>query len=77
VLTSALKKVDVAVFSAIRGAKAGGLKTNTNAIFTVKNGGIGYGRIASRVPKDLIAQLVTIRNQIRDGVIKNIPQSVK
>ena len=77
VLTSALKKVDVAVYSAIRGAKAGNLKTNTNAIFTVKNGGIGYGRIATRVPKDLIAQLVSVRNQIRDGVIKNIPQSVK
>ncbi len=77
VLTSALKKVDVAVYSAIRGAKAKNLKTNTNAIFTVKNGGIGYGRIATKVPKDLVKQLVSVRNKIRDGVIKNIPSTVK
>jgi basic membrane protein A len=77
VLTSALKKVDVAVYSAIAGAKAGKLNVNTNAIFTVKNGGIGTGRIATRVPKDLIAQLNSIRNKIRDGVIKNIPSTIK
>jgi basic membrane protein A len=77
VLTSALKKVDVAVYSAIAAAKVGKLNTNTNAIFTVKNGGIGTGRIATRVPKDLIAQLNSIRNKIRDGVIKNIPSTIK
>ncbi len=49
VLTSATKKVDVAVFKTIEAAKAtrAKFKTNFNAIFTVKNGGVGYGRIST------------------------------
>ena len=51
VLTSATKKVDVAVYSTISGAKSTGAKfrTSFNAIFTVKNSGVGYGRLSTRV----------------------------
>src|SRR5580765_2937816 len=50
VLTSATKKVDVAVFKTIEDAKANRakFKTNFNAVFTVKNNGVGYGKISTR-----------------------------
>jgi basic membrane protein A len=76
ILTSALKKVDVAVYSAIIAAKNNGLKTGTNAIFSVKNGGVGYGKVSSRIPAADIKKLNAIRAQIAAGKIR-IPTTVK
>ena len=45
VLTSALKKVDVAVFDAIKRAQAGKFNGGTDVIATVENGGVGLGQI--------------------------------
>jgi len=72
VLTSATKKVDVAVFKTIEDAKAtrAAFKTNFNAIFTVKNGGVGYGRISSRTQASWRKALAGIRLQIATGKIK-------
>jgi basic membrane protein A and related proteins len=72
VLTSATKKVDVAVFKTIEAAKAQGaaFKTNFNAIFTVKNGGVGYGKISSRAQASWKKALAGIRLQIATGKIK-------
>ena len=42
ILTSALKKVDVAVFDAIKSAQDGQFKGGTDVIATVKNGGVGH-----------------------------------
>ena len=77
VLTSATKKVDVAVSSTIGAAKANGAKfrTNFNAIFTVKNGGVGYGRISTRVPAAWKKELESVRQQIASGKIKVTAQS--
>src|SRR5213079_424203 len=49
VLTSALKRVDVAVYSAINSAKTGHYKGGVNAIFGVKEGGVGLGKISPNV----------------------------
>jgi basic membrane protein A len=72
VLTSATKKVDVAVSTTIRDAKNDGarFKTGFNAIFTVKNGGVGYGAISSRIPLAWKKELAAIRSQIASGAIK-------
>jgi basic membrane protein A len=77
VLTSATKKVDVAVYKSIEAAKANGAKfrTNFNAIFTVKNGGVGYGKISNRVSPALKAAVAVIQRQIANGTIKGIPQA--
>ena len=45
ILTSALKKVDVAVFDAIKRAQDGSFKGGTDVIATVENGGVGLGKI--------------------------------
>jgi basic membrane protein A len=77
VITSATKKVDVAVSSTIDAARKtrSKFRTNFNAIFTVKNGGVGYGKISSRVAPNLKAAVEVIRRQIANGTIKGIPQS--
>jgi basic membrane protein A len=71
VLTSATKKVDVAVYKSIEAAKASGAKfrTNFNAIFTVKNGGVGYGKISSRAQLSWKKAVESIRKQIAAGKI--------
>ena len=45
ILTSALKKVDVAVFDAIKRVQDGTFKGGTDVIATVENGGVGLGKI--------------------------------
>jgi basic membrane protein A and related proteins len=77
VLTSATKKVDVAVFKTIEAAKAQGaaFKTNFNAIFTVKNNGVGYGKISTRTQASWRKALAGVRLQIATGKIKVTQQS--
>jgi basic membrane protein A len=77
VMTSATKKVDVAVFKSVQAAKASGpnFRTGFNAIFTVKNGGVGYGKISGRISPALKRAIENIRKQIAAGTIKGIPQA--
>jgi basic membrane protein A len=77
VMTSATKKVDVAVYTTIQAAqKSGaGFRTNYNAVFSVKNNGVGYGKISNRISPALKAAVENIRKQIASGAIKGIPQS--
>ena len=77
VMTSAVKKVDVAVYSTIAAAKANGAKFRTgfSAIFTVKNGGVGYGKISARAQPSWKKAVESIRQQIISGKIKGIPQA--
>ena len=53
VMTSALKKVDVAVFAAISQAKAGKLKGGKNVTFDAKVNGVGYGKWSSKAPASI------------------------
>jgi basic membrane protein A and related proteins len=51
-LTSALKKVDVAVYKTVAAfkAKPSGFKGGYNQVFSLKNGGVGYAPLAKNVP---------------------------
>ena len=77
VMTSATKKVDVAVYKSIEAAKKqrGAFRTNFNAIFTTANGGVGYGKISSRISPALKAQVEAVRKLLAAGKIKGIPQA--
>ena len=58
VMTSATKKVDVAGLQDDRGGRGrprAKFTTNFNAIFTVANGGVGYGKFSSRISPELEA----------------------
>jgi basic membrane protein A len=76
VLTSALKKVDVAVFDAIKSAQEGKFKGGTDVVATVANGGVGYGKLSAEGQK-YAGQLQEIRDKIASGEIKDIPDTVQ
>jgi basic membrane protein A and related proteins len=76
VLTSALKKVDVAVFDAIKRVQDGSFKGGTDVIATVENGGVGLGKISPAGEK-YADQLKEITDQIAAGEIADIPDTVK
>lgn len=72
ILTSATKRVDVAVFRTIRDAFEGTYAGNTDVLFTVKNGGVGFGRISTAYKGRAALQkkLTAVANQIKAGTIK-------
>jgi basic membrane protein A len=76
ILTSALKKVDVAVFDAIKRAQAGQFAGGTDVIATVKNGGVGLGKISPEGQK-YADQIKKVQDQIAAGEITDIPDTVK
>jgi basic membrane protein A len=76
VLTSALKKVDVAVYNAIKRAQDGTFEGGTDVIATVENGGVGLGKISAAGQK-YADQVKEIQDQIAAGEIPNIPDTVK
>ncbi len=75
ILTSAEKKVDVAVFNAIKGLMAGKFAAGTNVTNNVANGGIGYGKIGPAGLK-FAPQIAKIYSQIKAGQLSNIPNTV-
>ena len=72
ILTSATKKVDLAVFRTIEQAQENAFVGGTDGIFTVKNGGVGFGKVSAKAPNRaaLIAKLTAVSKQIAAGKIK-------
>jgi basic membrane protein A and related proteins len=75
VMTSALKKVDVAVFKAIKSVQDGTFKAGTDTINTVANKGVGIGKISPAGQK-YSSKVQKVEKQIAAGKIKNIPDTV-
>lgn len=69
-LTSALKKVDVAVFKAVQAVKAGTFKGGRDRVFAIASGGVALGKVSSRVPKALLAQTRATQKQVASGKVK-------
>jgi basic membrane protein A len=76
VFTSALKKVDVAVFDEIKRVQAGQFAGGTDTTATVQNGGIGYGKLNEAATK-YADQIKAVQTKIADGQITDIPDTVK
>ena len=70
ILTSAVKRVDLWVYRVINLAKTGKIRGGTNMRFTLKNGGVGLGKMSKKVPKSYIARVNTLKKQIISGKIK-------
>jgi basic membrane protein A len=76
ILTSAQKKVDVAVFNAIKAAQAGQFQGGQDVVNQLSNDGVGYGTLDS-VGQKYKAQIEKVKQDIIDGKIKNIPDTVQ
>jgi len=76
VLTSALKKVDVAVYDTVKAAQDGSFKGGTDKVFDIKSGGVGLGKVSSEGSK-YEDQVNKVMEQIKSGEITDIPAEVK
>jgi len=76
-MTSALKKVDVAVRSAILAAKNGTLKVGKNVTFGANVNGVGYGKWSTKVSASIKAAVAAQFKLLKAGKIKGIPTTVK
>jgi basic membrane protein A len=77
VLTSALKRVDTAVYDAIKDAKDGNFKGGTDAVYGIDVNGVGIGKFSPKAPKGIAAKVAKVKQQIASGKIANIPTTVK
>ncbi len=75
ILTSAEKKVDVAVFNAIKAAMNGQFTAGGNVTNSIDNGGIGYGKIGTAGLR-FAPKIAKIYAEIKSGKISNIPNTV-
>ena len=76
IITSALKKVDVAVFNTIKAVQDGSYKGGTDTIFDIKSGGVGLGKVSAAGQK-YEEQVNKVMEQIKNGEITDIPSEVK
>ena len=76
VATSALKKVDVAVFQTVQEVVDGGFNGGEDTVFDVASGGVGIGVISPTVPRTAVAEVKRVQMEIADGTISNIPTTV-
>jgi basic membrane protein A len=76
ILTSALKRVDTAVFNSIKDAKDGTFKGGQDAVYGLKDEGVGIGKFSTKTPKGVAAKVDAIKRQIVSGKITNIPTTV-
>jgi basic membrane protein A len=72
VMTSALKKVDEAAFTAAQQVQEGSFKPGTDTVFDVKSGGVGYGKTNTEGAK-YADKVDGVLDQISSGEIKDIP----
>jgi basic membrane protein A len=76
VLTSAIKKVDVAVFDSVKGVQDGSFAGGKNTVFDLTNDGAGIGKISDKGSK-YEADVQGVSDKIKSGEIKDIPAEVK
>jgi basic membrane protein A len=76
ILTSAVKRVDQAVYLTIKDVKAGRFRGGRNAVYGLSDNGVGLGKISPAVPKADVAALEKIRREIASGKLRSIPTIV-
>jgi basic membrane protein A len=76
ILTSAQKKVDVAVFETAKAVQDGSFAGGEDQIFDLKNDGVGLGELNADGQK-YADQMEEVKQKIIDGEITDIPAEVK
>jgi basic membrane protein A len=75
ILTSVVRRTDVAVFDTIEKLAQGTLETGRTSRFSLRDQGVGLGTISAAVPRSLVAEIEDVRAEIVAGKIP-IPTSV-
>jgi basic membrane protein A len=69
ILTSVIKRFDVAVYDLVRSLVRGTFTTGADTVFDLRNGGVGLGKVSPMVPQSILVRLQRIKAQIVAGVI--------
>ena len=77
ILTSALKKADVAVYGTIQEVQDGTFTGGRDTIFDVASGGVGLGQVSADVSGDIIARVNEIQARIANGRLGAIPKRIR
>jgi basic membrane protein A and related proteins len=77
ILTSAVRRVDVAVFETVQDAQAGGFTGGENLVFDVASGGVDLGQVSDQVPADVLSAVQAVQDDLAAGKITDIPEHVR
>ncbi len=69
ILTSAVKRVDVAVFETVKRVQEGTWKGGTDALFNLENEGVALGTTSDKVTQDILDKVDELKQQIIAGDI--------
>jgi basic membrane protein A and related proteins len=75
ILTSAVKRVDVAVFKTIEAVQKGETIGGGITTFGLKEDGVGLGTVSPKVPQDVLDKVDQLKQQILDGSLQ-IPDTL-
>jgi basic membrane protein A and related proteins len=70
ILTSAVKRVDVAVFETVKAIQEGNYEGGADALFNLENEGVAIGTTSDKVTQDILDKVDELKQQIIDGTIK-------
>lgn len=76
ILTSVVKRLDVAVFNTIKAFKERRFSTPGDAVFELRNKGVGLGKVSPKAPRAYLRELDRIRAQIVAGTIR-VPSKLR
>ena len=76
ILTSAIKRMDIAVFATIEKLVDGTYETGSTSSFSLRNEAVGLGAISEQVPRSIVAQVESVRAEIVAGDV-TVPTSVR
>jgi basic membrane protein A and related proteins len=76
VLTSALKRVDQAVFLTIKSVIDGTWEGGRNRIFGLADDGVGLGKVSPKVPEEDVEAIEEVKQKVVSGEISEIPRTV-
>ncbi len=69
-LTSAVKRVDESVYQSIQAIQRGTFRGGMNATFSLRNRGVGYGKVSRKVSAALKADVEKLKRSIIAGRVK-------
>jgi basic membrane protein A len=70
VLTSALKRVDVALYDLSKEATLGTYKPGGTRLYDLKNDGVGYATTGNHIPASIIKEVDEIKAKVISGAVK-------
>jgi basic membrane protein A len=76
VLTSALKRVDNALYDVSDMARKGTLQGGSTLLYDLKNNGVGYATTGNHIPRNIVDEVEAIKAKIISGQQK-VPANAK